>query len=62
MPRSLGVSPDSADSHVRFKDKYSLPFVLLSDPEHEVAQAYDVWREKTMYGRTHGWGSSAPRS
>jgi peroxiredoxin Q/BCP len=47
----VGVSPDSADSHVRFKDKYSLPFVLLSDPEHEVAQAYDVWREKTMYGR-----------
>ena len=47
----VGVSPDSADSHVRFKDKYSLPFVLLSDPEHEAAQAYDVWREKTMYGR-----------
>jgi thioredoxin-dependent peroxiredoxin len=47
----VGVSPDSADSHVHFKDKYSLPFVLLSDPEHEVAQAYDVWREKTMYGR-----------
>ena len=47
----VGVSPDSADSHVRFKDKYSLPFVLLSDPEHEAAQAYEVWREKTMYGR-----------
>jgi thioredoxin-dependent peroxiredoxin len=47
----VGVSPDSADSHVRFKDKYSLPFVLLSDPEHEAAQVYDVWREKTMYGR-----------
>jgi len=47
----VGVSPDSADSHVRFRDKYSLPFVLLSDPDHEVAQAYDVWREKTMYGR-----------
>jgi peroxiredoxin Q/BCP len=47
----VGVSPDSADSHVRFRDKYSLPFVLLSDPEHETAEAYDVWREKTMYGR-----------
>jgi peroxiredoxin Q/BCP len=47
----VGVSPDSTDSHVRFKDKYSLPFVLLSDPEQKAAQAYDVWREKTMYGR-----------
>ena len=47
----VGVSPDSTDSHVRFKDKYSLPFVLLSDPEQQAAQAYDVWREKTMYGR-----------
>jgi peroxiredoxin Q/BCP len=47
----VGVSPDSADSHVRFKDKYSLPFVLLSDPEREAAQAYDVWREKNMHGQ-----------
>ena len=48
----LGISPDGEASHVRFRDKYSLPYTLLSDPEHEVAKAYDVWREKTMYGKT----------
>ncbi|MGB9691592.1 MAG: thioredoxin-dependent thiol peroxidase [Candidatus Sumerlaeaceae bacterium] len=47
----VGVSPDDLRSHDRFAMKYHLPFLLLSDPEHEVAQLYDVWREKNMYGR-----------
>jgi peroxiredoxin Q/BCP len=47
----FGVSPDSVKSHLRFKDKYELPFTLISDPDHEMAEAYGVWREKTLYGR-----------
>ena len=47
----LGVSPDSESSHARFKEKYSLPFTLLSDPEHEVAERYGVWVEKNTYGK-----------
>lgn len=47
----LGVSADSTDSHRKFADKYELPFPLLSDPEKAVIEAYDVWREKTMYGK-----------
>jgi peroxiredoxin Q/BCP len=47
----LGVSPDGASSHQRFATKYSLPFTLLSDTEHKVADAYGVWGEKTLYGR-----------
>ncbi len=47
----VGVSKDSAASHQRFADKYSLPFVLLSDPELEAIKAYDVWQEKKMYGK-----------
>ena len=42
----LGVSPDDEESHVRFKAKYSLPFTLLADPEHRVAEDYGVWVEK----------------
>jgi len=48
----LGVSPDDEAAHVRFKEKYDLPFTLLADPEHEVAEAYGVWGEKSMYGKT----------
>lgn len=48
----LGVSTDSVESHVKFKEKYGLPFTLLSDPEHEVAEAYGVWGERSSYGRT----------
>jgi thioredoxin-dependent peroxiredoxin len=48
----LGVSPDTEADHVRFKEKYRLPFTLLADPEHEVAESYGVWVEKTMYGKT----------
>jgi len=47
----LGVSPDTESSHVRFKDKYGLPFTLLADPEHEVAEQYGVWVEKNNYGK-----------
>ena len=48
----LGVSPDSEASHARFKAKHGLPFSLLADTEHEVAERYGVWVEKTMRGRT----------
>ena len=47
----LGVSPDSVASHDRFKSKFDLPFPLISDPEHEIAEAYGVWKEKSLYGR-----------
>ncbi|WP_217913547.1 thioredoxin-dependent thiol peroxidase [Miltoncostaea marina] len=53
--RVIGVSPDPIASHVSFRDKHGLPFTLLSDPDHEVAEAYGVWVEKSMYGRTY-WG------
>ena len=48
----LGVSPDDVASHVRFKEKYGLPFTLLSDPDHAVAEAYGVWGERSLYGKT----------
>jgi len=48
----LGVSPDSERSHVKFKEKYDLPFTLLADRDHVVAEAYGVWVEKKNYGRT----------
>ena len=47
----MGVSKDSVASHVKFKEKYHLPFDLLSDPEHGVIETYDVWKEKNMYGK-----------
>jgi peroxiredoxin Q/BCP len=47
----LGVSPDDVSSHERFKQKYGLPFTLLADPGHAVAQAYGVWRERKLYGK-----------
>ncbi len=49
----LGVSPDDAAEHVKFKEKYGLPFTLLADPEHEVAERYGVWGEKRYGGRTY---------
>ena len=48
----IGVSKDSVASHVKFAQKYDLPFILLSDPELEAIQAYDVWQEKKLYGKT----------
>jgi peroxiredoxin Q/BCP len=49
----LGISPDGVASHRRFKDKYGLPFPLLADEDHQVAEAYGVWAEKTRGGRTY---------
>ena len=49
----LGVSPDTVKKHVKFKDKYDLPFTLLADPEHELAERYGVWGEKKFMGRTY---------
>ena len=49
----LGVSPDDEASHVKFKEKYGLPFTLLADADHEVAEQYGVWGEKTYAGRTY---------
>lgn len=49
----IGVSPDSIKSHKSFKDKQGLNFLLLSDPEHKLAEAFDVWKEKSMYGRKY---------
>lgn len=47
----IGVSPDSIKSHLKFKEKQGLNFILLSDPEHKLAEAFNVWVEKSMYGR-----------
>lgn len=49
----LGVSPDPVASHQKFKKKYDLNFPLLADTDHSVAEAYGVWKEKSMYGRTY---------
>jgi len=49
----LGVSPDTTDSHDRFTAKYSLPFPLLADTDHRVAEAYGAWTEKRMLGRKY---------
>ena len=49
----LGVSPDDERSHGKFRDKYELPFTLLADTDHEVAERYGVWGEKTYMGRTY---------
>ena len=47
----IGVSKDSVASHVKFAEKYSLPFIIISDPELEAIKAYDVWQEKKNYGK-----------
>jgi len=51
----IGISPDETAAHARFIQKYRLPFILLADPDHAVAEAYGVWKEKHLYGRTY-WG------
>ena len=48
----IGISKDSASSHEKFAEKYNLPFILLSDPELQAIQAYGVWQEKKLYGKT----------
>ncbi len=47
----IGVSPDSTQSHMKFRSKYNLPFILLSDPDHVAAEKYGAWGEKNMYGK-----------
>jgi peroxiredoxin Q/BCP len=49
----LGVSPDSPKKHAKFREKYGLPFTLLSDETHEVAETYGTWVEKSMYGKKY---------
>jgi peroxiredoxin Q/BCP len=49
----LGVSPDGVTNHVKFKDKYGLPFTLLADEDHSVSEAYGTWVEKSRYGKTY---------
>ena len=47
----IGISKDSAESHRKFAEKYSLPFIILSDPDHSVIESYGVWQEKKMCGK-----------
>ncbi|HKR57222.1 MAG TPA: thioredoxin-dependent thiol peroxidase [Gemmatimonadales bacterium] len=49
----LGISPDSVRSHLKFKEKFDLPFTLLADEDHAIAEKYGVWQKKSMYGRTY---------
>lgn len=49
----LGISPDDQASHRKFKTKYNLPFTLVVDEDHSIAEAYGVWGEKSMYGKTY---------
>jgi peroxiredoxin Q/BCP len=49
----LGVSPDNAKSHVKFIEKFALPFPLISDVDHKIAEDYGVWVEKSMYGKKY---------
>jgi peroxiredoxin Q/BCP len=49
----LGVSPDPVSSHVKFKEKFQLNFPLLADEDHGVAEAYGVWKQKSLYGRKY---------
>jgi peroxiredoxin Q/BCP len=49
----IGISPDPPEKLVKFRERHNLPFVLLSDPDHEVAEAYGAWGEKKMFGKTY---------
>lgn len=49
----IGISPDPPEALSKFRAKYGLPFVLLSDPGHQVAELYGVWQEKKMYGKPY---------
>ena len=51
LVEGIGISKDTVASHKKFEEKYSLPFILLSDPDLTVLQAYDVWKEKMNYGK-----------
>jgi len=49
----VGISPDKPAAHAKFAEKYSLPYTLVPDPDHAIAEAYGVWKEKSMYGRKY---------
>jgi Peroxiredoxin len=49
----LGVSPDDPKSHVKFREKFQLPFTLIADPEHKIIDLYGVWGQKKLYGREY---------
>jgi peroxiredoxin Q/BCP len=49
----LGISPDGVKSHDKFKGKFELPFTLVSDEDHQIAESYGAWQEKSMYGRKY---------
>jgi peroxiredoxin Q/BCP len=49
----LGVSPDPVEKHKKFETKFDLPFTLIADPEHKIIEAYGVWGEKKMYGKSY---------
>jgi Peroxiredoxin len=49
----IGISPDNTASHMKFKNKYNLPFYILSDPDHKVSESYGAWGEKKLYGKTY---------
>ena len=49
----LGASGDSVESHRKFKEKYDLPYTLLADESHQIAQAYGVWEQKSMFGKKY---------
>jgi thioredoxin-dependent peroxiredoxin len=49
----VGVSPDQSKAQARFKEKFDLPFTLLADPDHKAAEAFGVWKEKSMYGKKY---------
>ncbi len=51
--RVVGLSPDTVASHQKFRSDYALSFSLLSDPDRKICELYDVWKEKTLYGRTY---------
>lgn len=53
LAKVIGVSPDSIESHKKFREKQELNFTLLSDPEHILAEKFGVWQEKSMYGRKY---------
>jgi peroxiredoxin Q/BCP len=49
----IGISPDTIKSHQKFRDKFSLPFTLIADPEHKIIDKYGVWGQKKLYGREY---------
>jgi len=49
----IGVSPDTAKKHCRFKEKYDLPYTLIADADHVVSEAYGVWQQKSMFGHKY---------